>query len=203
MIGFSETSRWSINRALFGREGAEKLATESFSKIKAKFVDIEESFKNFSDLSFNDKIDLCYYFLDRPGLKEEYFSKIKGFLTPEAKKFLIKCSNSSDNLRNLGSMISKNGDTLKLTDWQEYNKITIEEKISDCICLLYGSDLFEMITQVIINKDKEHFAEFYELLEITSSVMEQKQSFEVEKDVYKMWIATQRDKKLENLLSDI
>ena len=33
--------------------------------------------------------------------------------------------------------------------------------------------------------------------------MEQKQSFEVEKDIYKMCIATQRNKKLENLLSDL
>jgi len=157
MIGFSETSRWSINKALYGQEEAEKLATESYSKIKAKFADIEESFKNFDNLSFHDKIDLCYFLLDKPN---DNFLRLKSIITPEARKFLSKGKKSSDNLRKIENTIKKHGDIPNLT---EYNKIPIEEKISDCISLLYGADLFGIVAHIIINKDKEEFAELYNI----------------------------------------
>jgi hypothetical protein len=200
MIGFSQSSQWSINVALYGIEKAEQLANESYLEKMVKFADLEESFKNFSILSFNDKIELCYYFLDTANITNELSTKIKNIMTPESRKFLVRGNKSSDKLKKLARSIIKPGAILILT---KYNKISIEEKIHNCISLLFGDDLYGIITQVIINKDKEDFVEFYELLEITSSVMEQKQSFEVEKEVYKMWLATERNKKLESLLSDL
>lgn len=200
MIGFSEISRWCINKALFGVDKADEIATKNSSKIKEKFSDIEESFKNFDVLSFYDKIDLCYFILDTHG-NQNVLLKIKNIITPEARKFITRSKSSSSIIK-----IEKNKEAnieISIEILQEYNQISIEDKIYDCISLLYGSDPYGTITHIILNKDMDIYRELYELLEITSSVMEQKQSFEVEKDIYKMWIAKQRDKKLESLLNDL
>ena len=195
--GFSSGARWSINSAIYGKEEADKLSGEDYAIIKEKFKNFEEVANNFDNLSFNDKIDLCFYYLDSPNK-----DILRHNITPNMHKYLIRIRHL-DSLRKIGDSIRKVDAKITKETIEEYNQLPIEEKIHNSISLLYGCDLFGVLREFILRKDEEIFSELYHLLEITSAIMEQNQSFDVERDVYNMLVAIERDKKLESLLSEL
>ena len=200
MKGFGETARWWLDK-IDNDKTCDLLSTERLEKTKIKFADLESSFTNFDALSFYDKIDLVYFWLDNKDRNDVELNNAVTIIIRNAgpdsdvKKFLLKSQQINTKL--VEDITHPKGTFC--------SNPTIDEQISLCISCLYGADLHGIIYKVITEYrlGNKKYTDLYELLEITSAIMEQKESFEVEKDVHNMWLAAQRDKKLESLLSEL